>query len=103
MSLQFHRNWPWLVWLRGSSAGLRTTGSPVRAHACVTGQVLSLVHVKGNRSMYLSHIDVSLPLSPSLPLSLKVSKIFKKKLFSSSNTSSHQKLAQKTHNLSAPF
>ena len=28
----------------------------------------------GNQSMYLSHIDVSLPPSPSLPLSLKINK-----------------------------
>ena len=35
-------------------------------------QVWSLygMYVRGSRSMFLSHIDVSLPLSPSLPLSL---------------------------------
>ena len=36
-------NWPWLVWLSGLSAGLRTKGLlvqfPVRAHAWVAGQV----------------------------------------------------------------
>ena len=35
---------------------------PVRAHAWVAGQVPSWGHERGNRSMYLLHIDVSLPL-----------------------------------------
>ena len=30
--------------------------------------------VRGNQSMFLSHINVSLPLSPSLPLYVKISK-----------------------------
>ena len=57
---------PWLVWLSGWSTSLRTKRSLVRflarAHACVVGQVPSWGHVGGNQSMYLSHIDVSLPL-----------------------------------------
>ena len=28
-------------------------------------------HLRGNQLMYLSHIDLSLPLSPFLPLSLR--------------------------------
>ena len=60
------------LWLRGLSASLRTKGSlvwfPVRAHAWVAGQVPRRGWVRGN------HIDVSLPFSPSLPLSLKISK-----------------------------
>ena len=59
--------------------GLQTKGSlvrfPVRAHAWVAGQVPSR-GVHGRQP----HIDVSLLLSPSLPLSLKINKIFKKKL-----------------------
>ena len=59
------------VWLSGLSACLRTKGSPVqfpdRAHAWVSGQIHGWGGVRGNRSMYLSHIDVSLPLSFSLP------------------------------------
>ena len=51
---------PWLVWLSGLSAGLRTKESlvrfPVRAHVWVAGQVPSWGHVRG------SHIGVSLPL-----------------------------------------
>ena len=68
---------PWLVWLGGLSAGLRTKGSPVpfpvRAHAWVASQVPSRGQTRGNHtSMFLS-----LSLSPSLLLSLK-NKIFKK-------------------------
>ena len=62
----------------GFGASLQTERSPVqflaRAHAWVAGQVLSWGHVRGNGWMYLSHIDVSLPLTPSSPLSLKVNK-----------------------------
>ena len=67
---------PWLVWLRGLSAGLRTKGSPVqfpgRAHAWVLCQVPSRVCVRGN------HTLMFLSLSPSLPFFLKINKIFKK-------------------------
>ena len=62
---------PCLVWLSGLSANLLTKGSlvqfPVRAHAWVAGQVPSWGCVRGNQSIYLSHIVVSLPFSfPSL-------------------------------------
>ena len=57
------------MWLSGWSAGLWTKGSlvrfPVRAHAWVVGRVPSRGHSRGN------HTDVSLPLSPTLPCSLK--------------------------------
>ena len=53
---------PWLVWLSGLSAGLRTEGSlvrfPVRAHAWGAGQVPS----KGAHEKQ-PHIDVSLSFS----------------------------------------
>ena len=50
---------PWLVWLSGLSAGLRTTGSlvwfPVRAPAWVVGRVPSWGRVRGNHTlMFLS-------------------------------------------------
>ena len=68
---------PWLVRLSGLSAGLRARGSSVRflvrAHARVAVQVLSRGHVRGN------HTLMFLSFSPSLPLSLKVNKLFKKK------------------------
>ena len=68
---------PWLVWLSGLSASLRTRGSlvqfPLKAHAWVSGQV-----PKG-RCMRGSHTLIFLSLSPSLPFSLKISKILKKK------------------------
>ena len=67
---------PWLVWLSGLSTGLRIKGSlvlfPVRAHACVAGQVPSWGRVRGNHTlMFLSF------LSPFPPL--KINKILKKK------------------------
>ena len=75
---------PQLVWLSGLSASLRTEGLlvqfPVREHAWVTGQVLSWGRARGNPLMFLLHIDVSFPLSPSLFLSLKINKIFFKKI-----------------------
>ena len=68
---------PWLVWLTGLSAGLRTKGSPVRfpvrAHAWVAGQV----PIRGSCERQ-PHIDVSLS---SLPLSLKKNKHLKDKKF----------------------
>ena len=58
---------PWLVWLSGLSAGLRTTVSlvrfPVRAHAWVVGQVPSRGRVRGNHTLMFLF-----PLPPSLPL-----------------------------------
>ena len=71
----FLKNWllPWLLWLSGLSAGLQTRRSrvqfPVGAHAWVAGQVPSWGCGKGNQSVYLLHMDVSL-LSFSLPSSL---------------------------------
>ena len=47
----------------------------VRAHAWVEGQVPGWGRMKGNRSIFLLHINVSLPspsLSPSFPLSLEM-------------------------------
>ena len=66
------RNTPWLVWLSGLSASLRTKGSqvqfPVRAHVWVVGQIPNWGH---QRQL---HIDVSLPLF-LLPFpSLKINK-----------------------------
>ena len=69
---------PWLVWLSELSAGLQTERSPVQfpvpAHAWVTGLVPVWRHAKGNQSMYLSYINVSLPLF--LPLKIN-NKFFK--------------------------
>ena len=57
---------PWLVWLSVLSAGLWTKGLlvrfPVRAHAWVVGQVPGWGHARGSQLMFLSHIEVSLPL-----------------------------------------
>ena len=57
---------PWLMWLSGLSAGLWTkrllVRFPVGAHAWVAGEVPSWGCVRGNWSMFFSHIDVSLPL-----------------------------------------
>ena len=55
-----------MVWLSGLNTSLGAKRSlvqfPLRAHAWVVGQIPSWGHVIGNRMMYLSHIDVSLPL-----------------------------------------
>ena len=60
------------------NTGLRTKGSlvqfPVRAHAWVAGQVHSWRCVRGNHTLMF----LSLSLSPSLPLGLKINKILKK-------------------------
>ena len=59
--LNYFLSLPWLVWLCGLSAGLRTKGSliqfPVRAHAWIAGQVPS-----GGPHDRQPHIDVSPPL-----------------------------------------
>ena len=47
---------------------------PVRAQAWVAGQVPSWECVRGNQLMYLSHINVSLPLFLPPSPSLKVTK-----------------------------
>ena len=69
---------PWLVWLSRLSTGLWTemslVGFLVRAHAWVAGQVPNWGRARGNWSTCHSHINVSLSLSPSLPLSLKINK-----------------------------
>ena len=62
----------WLMWLSELSAGLQTKGLrvrfPVRVHAWVVGQVPTWGRARGSRSMYLSHISVSLPpFLPSFP------------------------------------
>ena len=63
------------MWLSGLSTGLWTKGSlvwfPVRAHVWVAGQVPSRGCTRGNHTLML------LSLSPSLPLCLKINKIFK--------------------------
>ena len=56
---------PWLVWLSGLSADLRTSGSlvqfPVRAHARVAGQVLSRGDVRGNHTIMFLSLSFSFP------------------------------------------
>ena len=73
----------WLMWLSGLSASLWTKGSlvgfPLRAHAWVAGQIPSRRCARGNHTMMF------LSLSSSLPRSLKINKIFKKKLSKSFN------------------
>ena len=66
------------MWLSGLSAGLSTERSPVRfpvgAHDWVVGRVPSWGCAKG---VFLSHVDVSLPLFLLSPLPKKINKIFK--------------------------
>ena len=56
-----------MVWLSGMSGGLRTERSlvrfPVRAHACVVGQVLSRGQTKGNHTLMFFSLFLPLPLS----------------------------------------
>ena len=67
---------PWLVWLSGLSTGLQTqrlpvpVRFPVRAHTWVTGWIPGWGRVRGN------HTLMFFSLSPSLPLSLEINKIF---------------------------
>ena len=53
-------NQPWLVWLGGLSAGLRTKGLPVRfpvrAHTWVVGQVPSGEHTRGNHTLMFTYL-----------------------------------------------
>ena len=60
---------PWFLWFGGLSAGLGTERSlvqfSVRAHAWVSGQVPVWKCARGSQLMFLSHIDVYLPLSLS--------------------------------------
>ena len=56
---------PWLVWLSGLSAGLRTKGSPVqfsvRACAWVGGQVPSWGCTRGNHTLMFLSLSFSFP------------------------------------------
>ena len=58
---------PWLVWLRGLSAGLQTKGLlvqlPVRAHAWGAGQVPPKGHARGNRTLMFLSLPFSLLFS----------------------------------------
>ena len=67
---------PWLVWLSGLSAGLRTKASPVHSQSGHVPVLLARPPV-GVRE-WQPHIDVSFSpspsLSPSLPLSVKINK-----------------------------
>ena len=73
------RKWeePWLVWLSGLSAGLGTKGRQLDSQS---GHMPGLqTSPQEGACQRQPHIDVSLPLSPSLLLSLKIiNKIFKK-------------------------
>ena len=66
---------PWLVWLRGLSAGLRTKGSPVqfpvRAHAWVVGQDLSRGHSRDNHTLMFLSLSFSFPSPVSKYKSIK--------------------------------
>ena len=68
---------PWLVWLSGLSADLRTTGLlvqfPVGAYAWVAGQVPSGERVRGNHTLMFLSLS-----SPSPPPSLKINKYINK-------------------------
>ena len=58
---------PWLVWLSGLSASLRTNGLPirfpVRTHDWVSGQVPSRGCARGNHTLMFLSLSFSLPLS----------------------------------------
>ena len=69
--------WPWLVWLSGLSASLRTKGSSVQFSVYGTCLGCSQVPSRGVCERQ-PHIDVSLPLFLSPFPSLKINKIFKK-------------------------
>ena len=67
---------PWLVWLSGLSAGLQIKGCRFNSQSghmpgCGPGPHLWACK-RGNHLMFLSQINVSLPLSSSLPFSLKI-------------------------------
>ena len=56
---------PWLVWIGGLSAGLKTKGSlvrcPFRAHTWVPGWVPSRGHSRGNHTLMSFSLSFSLP------------------------------------------
>ena len=57
-------NLPWLVWLRGLSASLRTKGLLFRflvAHAWVAGPVPNRGCTRGNHTLMFLSLSVSLP------------------------------------------
>ena len=60
---------PWLLWLSGLSAGLRTKGSlvrfPVRAHAFIPGQVPIRGCTRGNHTWMFLSLSLSFPYSLS--------------------------------------
>ena len=64
-----HATMPWLVWLSGLRAALRTKGSlvrfPVRAQAWVVGQVPSRGHSRENHALMFLFLSFSFlfPLS----------------------------------------
>ena len=64
-------------WLSEWSAGLQTKGLPVQFPVSAPDQVPSWGRARGNRSV--THQCFCASLSPSLPLSLKINKILKKK------------------------
>ena len=79
------------MWPSGLSASLQTerllVRFPVRARAWVAGHVSSYRHVRGNWWVYLSHINVPLPLFlPSLLSKNKQIKSFKKSSWRLKNT-----------------
>ena len=50
-------------WIECQSKNQRVISSvPSQRISWILGQIPSGEHVRGNRSMYLSHIDISLPL-----------------------------------------
>ena len=56
-------------WVEHGPANWEVTGSIAGgAHAWVAGQVPGWGHARGRQSMFLLHVDVSLPLSPPSPL-----------------------------------
>ena len=68
---------PWMAWLSWLGVLLQSerfhSGHP---RAWVVAQYLAGVPVRGNQSMFLSHIIVLLPLFLPPSLSLKINKIF---------------------------
>ena len=73
----------WLVWLTGLGIVMQTKRLPVqflvRAHAWNVSQDPGWWCARGNRLMFLTHIDVSFPLFLFLPpVSERINKIFQK-------------------------
>ena len=58
---------PWLVWISGLSACLQTkgllVGFPVRAHAWAVGQVPSAGHARGNHTLKLLSLSLTLKIN----------------------------------------